>query len=119
MSLGPAFKKSHHPMLTIKQIIKLYQEGVDICFKRKPHPDRLKGEFDPASLEVIVYLPAQESEQDMGITVLHEFIHARNNSRHILAEIDSAIENEALETYKKRPYILELINQLYHKKVKR
>ncbi len=105
-------------MLTTKQIIKLYQEGVDLRFKRKPHPDRLKGEFDPASLEVIVYLPAQESEYDMGITVLHEFIHARNSLSRSFYEVKSSVENEALETYKKRHYLLALISQLYNKRIK-
>ena len=95
---------------------------MDISFKRKQHPAGFKGEYDPGSLEVIVYLPQIESRSDKDITILHEFVHARDDvkaarqdklRRGADNELEDAVEKEAVETYQKRAYVLEFIKQLY------
>jgi len=112
-------------MLTISQITRIYSECIDIKFKNKPHPEGLKGEYDPAALEVIVYRPAVKSSEDRDITLLHEFVHARDDTkaaRLTCAEdydgkavqlMEQKTEQEAIETYEKRPYALEFIKQIY------
>ena len=103
-------------MLTINQIVKLYEDGFEINVKRKPHPAGFKGEYDPATLEAAIYEPALESAFDRDLTILHEAIHCRNaviwvprNGRYN----NRSIEREARKTYTKRPYVLEFLKQLY------
>ena len=107
-------------MLTIHQLVKLYEEGVNIHFKEKPSPKGFKGEYDPSSLEILIYTPAIESKSDEDLTILHEFVHARDDIYSSkIAYIQDTIqyeqetEQEALKTYKKRPYLLDFIMQLY------
>lgn len=101
-------------MLTLKQIIKLYQEGVEIKFIKKPHPDCLKGEFDPSNLEILVYLSHADSKTDKDLTILHELVHARNNQKNNFAiDSETYVEQEAVMTYYKRGYILDFIKVLY------
>ena len=103
-------------MLTIEDIKQAYEDGVTLRFKRKPASDRRKGEFDPLTLEVKVFLTDQESREDKDITILHEFIHVRDNiegHRHYRPRRDSAVEREAENTYRYRHNVLEFIKQLY------
>ena len=106
-------------MLTINQLVKVYEEGINMHFKRNPSPDGLKGEYDPSSLEILIYMPAIESKSDRDITVLHEFVHARDDvyfsKAHIkdMNKFEQKTKQEALKTYKKRPYILDFIMWLY------
>lgn len=106
-------------MLTLKQIRELYQANLKIKFKKK-HPQRLKGEYDPGTLEAIVYIPNAESKEDRDITILHELIHARDDIKGLRTQyekykkkIEDQVEKEAVETYKNRPYVLQFIKQLY------
>ncbi len=103
-------------MLTLKQIIELYQDGVEIRFKKKPHHNGIKGEFDPASLEVIIYLAHINSKFDRDITILHEFVHAKNHHFGVTLEDEVLVEDEAIRTYAKKDYILEFIKRLYNLK---
>ena len=103
-------------MLTIEDIKRVCEEGITLRFKRKPAPDRRKGEFDPLTLEAKVFLPDQESREDRDITILHEFIHARDNiggHRYYRDRKGYNVEREAANTYKYRPYVLQFIKQLY------
>jgi hypothetical protein len=100
-------------MLTTNQIIKICKEGVDIIFREKGM-ENLKGEYDPSSLDIILYCKNIESVFDRDLTLLHEFIHARNDilNYHSCKEDkgeDEKIENEALMTYLKKLYVLEFI----------
>jgi len=79
-------------MLTIKDIIELYQEGVNLEFKNGRHPDGLKGVWCLPEQEIRVYLPSMDSETDKYITIIHEFLHARD---HIILDINS-IEEKAI-----------------------
>lgn len=96
-------------MLTINQIARIYEEGWDLKFRRKPHPKGDKGDCDPSALEMNVYKPAVESVADRDITILHEAIHARNDAKgaRSLRASNTAVEREAKETYRKRHYVLE------------
>ncbi|MBI2671849.1 hypothetical protein HYX16_02855 [Candidatus Woesearchaeota archaeon] len=104
-------------MLTIRQIIKLCEDGVDITFK-KTRQKSLKGEYSDQALEIIIYMDNIGSEYDLDITILHEFIHARDYTKperyHDRSE--KHIDEEALRTYNKRPYVLKFIKELYELK---
>ncbi len=102
-------------MLTIKDIIYSYSEGVDIEFIKKPPVNHRKGDYCPSELKAIIYKESITSEKDMHITILHEFVHARNNENPEiqLEEEESKVEKEAKDTYNKRPYIIEFIYQIY------
>ncbi len=96
-------------MLTIENIISLYTQGLETHLRQIPHPERLKGEcLDTSPLVINIYLPAIESEEDYYITILHEFIHARDISLK-----EDAVETEALLTFQHTPYIVDFIFQLY------
>lgn len=107
-------------MLTIHQLVKIYEEGVNIHFKEKPSPKGFKGEYDPSSLEILIYTPAIESKSDGDLTILHEFVHARDDvysSKIVyiqdIIQYEQETEQEALKTYKKKPYIIDFILQIY------
>lgn len=106
-------------LLTINQVVRLCQGGVDIrLVNNKPHPRGIKGEFDMSFLEIVVYKPNIESHEDMDITILHEFIHARNYTNPCFSDSDEHrmeehIEEQAVMTYIKRPYLPRFIKQLY------
>lgn len=124
-------------MLTINQIIRCCQKRLDIRFKRKPHPFGRTGEYDSDgeddAPEIIIYPTSTNFERD--ITILHEFIHARDDLLHKKsksktgarrefsstrereaeeeARYEERVEYEARETYKKRPESLRFIKELY------
>lgn len=101
-------------MLTIHQVNTLYRDGVDIRFKKKKGSNRLKGEYDPNSLEGIIYMKEVESLEDRDITMLHEFIHARNGARgYRYKDVEDVVETEAKKTYERRPEVLKYIKELY------
>lgn len=102
-------------MLTIDQVIEVYQNGVEIKYRRKKHHYNLKGEYDPGLREVNVYLPSIDSSKDKDITLLHELIHARNDLKSAKQPDieDSVVEEEALKTYQKKYYVLQFIKLIY------
>jgi len=103
-------------MLTTNQVIKLYDVGVKIKFKRKQHPRGLKGQYDPSTLEILIYRPSIESTKDRDITILHEFIEAREDTKAVRSSGKPCEvgEREAKMTYHNRPYVLELIKEMYN-----
>lgn len=107
-------------MLTISKIKKIYRHGIDVRFRRSPHPLGWKGEYLGSTLDVIVYLPALESKRDLDLTLLHEFVHADDDiSSSRLPNLsddedDERAESEAIEAYERRPKVLEFIKQLYN-----
>ena len=125
-------------MLSISQILKLYDYQVSVKFRKKPRELKMerfevdcfemKAEFNNESLEIILYAPFNKTEYERDMSLLHEFIHARddllkgygNLRGHTRAEYRECadVELEALETYKKRPYILEMIKDLYQIKAR-
>ena len=113
-------------MLTTKQVDALYHDGVEIKFNLKPpktSPSE-KGSYDPGTLEVSVYRLNIDSILDRDLTILHEFVHARDDrkgSRYLFgnygkkgSDEEERVESEARETYKRRPRILEYIKLLYN-----
>ena len=101
-------------MLTIKQVVKLYENGFEIRIRKKPHPNGAKGEFDPSTLEGVVFLPAIESPEDKDITILHETVHGRNGILDgTIGGNERMVEREAKAVYYKRHYVLEFLKWLY------
>jgi len=102
-------------MLTIDDVIKLYKEDLRIRFVHKPHPQGLRGEYDPADEEVIIYLAHNESAFDRDMTLLHEFYHAKQDMicNRKAPEGEGLAEKEAGRTYKHRPGVLKAIKELY------
>ena len=103
-------------MLSVEQVIKLCEEDVRIRFRRKPRSDKLKGEYDPEDNEISVYLKNIDSKEERDITILHEFIHARDiwiKNLDTTGSCSERVEREATETYKKRPEVLAFIKEMY------
>lgn len=101
-------------MLTKKEVTELYQDGLEVRLRRKRHPEKLKGDYDPSHFEISIFLADLASEFEFGITLLHEFIHARDERKGVLDINDETVEAEARKTNDKRPHILEFIKDLYH-----
>ena len=100
-------------MLTINQVNKIYQEGFNVRFKRNPH-SAFKGEIDSGTLEILIYEANTESRYDKDITILHEFIHARDEVKSIHSSVRcSGIDKEAIWTYNNRPHVVQYIKELY------
>ena len=102
-------------MLTQKDVIQLYNEGLILRWRRKKHPQHLKGEYDPVGFEINVYTPHLASDHDRDLTLLHEFIHARDDRRGRANNRTCSpwVEKEAEATYTKQPRVLALIKELY------
>ena len=116
-------------MLTIDQIVKVSEEGVNILFKDTPSHFGYKGLYEPGTQAIIIYNKAISSAYDFHITLLHEFVHARDdvlyshifftNARGRVSDISDALEyeeateQEAINTYKENRGVLDLIKELY------
>ena len=102
-------------MLTKKDVIQLCKDGLTIRWRRKRHPQKLKGDYDPASFEVNIYTPHLTSDHDRDLTLLHEFIHARDDRKGLPNNRTCSpwVEKEAEATYNKKPGVLALIKELY------
>jgi len=100
-------------MLTIDQVIKIYEEGFDLLLKGVSRSG-LKGELDPGTLEINIYQSNVDSEYDRDITILHEFIHARDEilPRDPLVDC-SLVDMEAMQTYEENPHVLQYIKELF------
>lgn len=85
-------------MLSKNNVIQLYNDGLVIRWRRKKHPQQLKGEFDPAAFEVNVYTRhLLSSEHDRDLTLLHGFIHARDDRKELpnIRTCSPQVEREA------------------------
>ena len=102
-------------MLTKNNVIQLYADGLTVRRRRKKHPQQLKGEYDPVGFEINIYTPHLTSERDRDITLLHEFIHARDDRKGLVNHraCSPRVEREAEATYQRRPLVLALIKELY------
>jgi hypothetical protein len=101
-------------VLSVDDIIRLYEEGVKIRFRRKPDPGGDRGDYDPDRLEVNVYLSHNESREDLELTILHELYHAKDdiiNDRDYSPE--RLAEKEAKRTYRCRPEVLETVKEMW------
>ena len=108
-------------MLTIHQIMRIHQEGIELRFSRKKVMKELKGEYDPSEQEMLVYIRNIESLLELDITLLHECIHARDDVRGKRSFLfdnqeDSEVEHEALLTYTKKPEVLAFLKDIYQVK---
>jgi hypothetical protein len=101
-------------MLTRKEVTQLYRDGLEVRLRRKRHPEKLKGDYDPSHFEISVFLADIATEFEFGITLLHEFIHARDERNGVPDKNDEMVEAEARKTNDKRPHILGFIKELYH-----
>lgn len=102
-------------MLTIKQVERIYEEGIIIRFVKRWQSSRQKGTFNPETLEVKVYLSSINSPEDRDTTILHELIHARDDitGRRSAGICSPSVENEAVQTYRRKPQVLDYVKQLY------
>ncbi len=106
-------------MLTLNQIIKLYEEGIEIKFSKDRKEKYLKGYYEFP--EITIYNNNMESREDMYITILHELIHARNQQKNKdkgAINREKQVEKEALKTYSKKPYLIEFIRNIYNLPIK-
>jgi len=103
-------------MLTINQVVDIYRKGIEIILNNQPQKHTDMGRFDT---DIMIYEKNINSPEQKDITLLHELIHARDGylpkelTEAQMEEIDRKIDQEAVETYKKNPEILEFIKWLY------
>ena len=103
-------------MLWLSDIVRIADigEGDVKILKRHKKFRLLKGESYGAET-ITIYVDAIESPDDFHITLLHEFIHARDvlKGRRTSESCDPWVEPEAVETYHRRPELVGLIKELY------
>ncbi len=100
-------------MLTLNQIIKLYESGLEIKIKNKSQYSYQRGFYENS--EIYIYKNNTRSVKDKEVTILHELIHARNhllNNRY--NENERNVQKEALDTYKKRPHIISFVKNIFN-----
>lgn len=102
-------------MLSKRDVITLYNDGLSIKWRRKNHPQQLKGDYDPVNFEINLYRAHLASEYEQDLTLLHECIHARDDRKGALSTRPCCdrVEKEAEATYRLRPAVLALIKELY------
>ncbi len=109
-------------MLTIEDIIHLCEDVLEVRLKKRCKMKGCKtwsGEFQFETSTIYIYTDTIKDERDYGITLLHEFIHARNYFILDIAddqEDEMEVEREAIETYEKQPGIVDLLNDIYNLK---
>lgn len=99
-------------MLTVSQVIEMCKSGLDVRIESNGSYG-LKGEFDPSDNKILLYPLNMESKGDFDMTFLHELVHARKDICSGGNVDCNEAENEAEESLKKRPYILEFVKDLY------
>ena len=102
--------------MEISDIIKFYEEGLDIKLRRKPHPDKLKGDVDYEFI-LNIYLPDLTSKEDLEIAILHEFVHFKNYLYKRKRDSEEAVEKEARKIYQEYPFLIEFIKDFYDLKI--
>ena len=109
-------------MLSVDEIVILFYEDVNIEFLRR-RTNKITGEWDYP--RILIYIDNIASEYERDITLLHEFIHARDEIikgiEKKLGEMDeygctnyNEVEREAVETYHKFPEVLKFLKELYY-----
>ena len=105
-------------MLGISDIMYAASEGLSVCISRR-NPLGIKGEYDSSYPRITLYPANNDSSKDLGVTVLHEFIHHKRDdakSNRSSGSDECSVEAEALAVYEKRPYLLQFIKELYNLK---
>lgn len=116
-------------MLSIEDVVQLYQEDVNVRLRRKIPSDfeslsdedseLYKGAFDPETNDINIYSCNVHSREEFDLVLLHEFIHARDyllGSANKCMKDDTdedAVDQETKQTYKKRPKVVEFIKQVF------
>ena len=99
---------------TIPQVTRIYREGFDIRF-RKRSKSGVKGEINPGTLNIDIYLANAESERDRDITILHELVHAWEETMLLDEQIsEKKVDELAIYMYEECPWVLEYIKELVH-----
>ena len=118
-------------MLTIEQIIKIHDSGVTVNFSDET--SEMKGCYDPSTTKITIFSNSLNSEKDYHITLLHEFIHAKDDLFYDNKEINDHLsgvvsnnpyngnksfyerdtEKESLTVYNNMSYILAFIKKIY------
>jgi len=97
-------------MLTINNILKLYQEGIDIIVTNKLSD--IAGEWDISNLCIWLYKRNIKSEKERDLTLIHELIHAKEDLIDYKGLDEAQVEEEAVQTYLKKPYIIEFLKEM-------
>ena len=102
-------------MLTIEEIRKIRKRGVTLRYSRSKK-EKIKGEYIHDNLEVIIYKSNIISSYDNEMTILHEFVHARDyisGYRYGQSRKHYSVEREARRTYSNRSDVLQYIKKIY------
>lgn len=99
-------------MLTLCQVVRVCEAGVEVKLVSGCGVS-LCGEYDPGLKEVIIYRKNIFSEDDFRVTLLHEFIHARDDVYGWCDPSEDVVEAEAERTLRERRYVCEVLLELY------
>ena len=112
-------------MLNIEQLVKLHDSGLSVELSDEITP--LKGLYDPSFFHIKLFEESLSSKKDRDLTILHEFIHARDdffngNLSKVVSNnpysgdkdnYELATENEAKEVYDNKPVVLNYIKKFF------
>ena len=105
--------------LTLRDLEKFYEGDLEILLKKGYHPKRLMGYYDGGD-EIRVYLPEHKTKRDVTLTILHEFIHVKDENAYALRlskkeedEIEDEINRKAERILRRRPGIEDFIGELW------
>lgn len=101
-------------MLTIPQVNKLYQAGV-VPYLLATCGDDSRGMYYPESKRINIYPNNHASQRDLEETILHEFLHARNDiaGKECVKSDEEQVETEACLTWKHNHEVCRHILALY------
>ena len=116
-------------MLTINQIDKVLKKGVKLSLENTANQLGYKGIYEPGLQKITIYNKAISSLYDFDITLLHEFVHARDDILYSyvfftdkqgrvsdisdVIEYEQATESEAILTYNHNSDVLDYIKEFY------
>ena len=116
-------------MLTINHIDKVLRKGVELSLENTANPLGYKGVYEPGLQKITIYNKAISSLYDFDITLLHEFVHARDDILYSyifftdkqgrvsdisdVIEYEQATELEAILTYDHNSDALNYIKEFY------
>ncbi|MEK6883138.1 MAG: hypothetical protein AABY22_26165 [Nanoarchaeota archaeon] len=113
-------------MLTLEQIAKLHEQGLQLTFRKRAEKYKIKGayweRFNRLKPRIAIYAESVRNKKERDIVLLHEFIHARDDliprfrrmyKGEKRREEERRVDNEAYQTYIRRYYIINFIKRLY------
>jgi len=105
-------------MLKDTDVLDIFYEGVELRVDYSEPVDDTKGLYDPEGNEITIFARNTISTEDLEMTVLHEFVHARGALRGEDTLEEGIVEQEAEDTMYHNYDAMLLIYSLYNEELK-